>query len=128
MTETRTLLDSSAWIEYFLTGQKEVKEMVESKDSLLLTSALSILEVKRKLLKEKYPVKLVQESIDFIRNNSIINDVSEEICEKAAEDCIKKGLHTADAIIYRTARQNNARIVTLDPDFKNLGEVTMLKK
>lgn len=122
-TESRVLVDSSAWIEYFFVGDKHVKEIIESGQHFLFCSALSIHEVKKKLLLEKYSRKEIQEAIDFMRNNSIVVDVTEEICERSADDAVKEKLHTADSIIYRTAKDNKAKVVTLDSDFKKLDNV-----
>jgi len=127
MTASRVLLDSSAWLEYFLTGRQEIKDIIESRGFILLTSALSILEVKRRLLREKYERPKILAALEFIRGNSLVKDISEEICEKAAEDCMDRGLHTADAIIYRTALEENAKVFTLDSDFKKLAGVQLLK-
>jgi len=126
LTESKILLDSSAWIEYFYTGKEEIREIIESGEYFLLASAISILEVKRKLLKDKCHPNEIKATIEFIRNNSIIKDVTEEICDKAGEDCIKKKLHAADAIIYRTARENNAKIITLDSDFAGISSAVIL--
>ena len=127
MTASKVLLDSSAWIEYFLTSKQEIKQIVESNKFILVTSALSIFEVKRKLLKDCYQTKGIVSAIKFMKVNSLVKDISEEICEKAAEDCHKKGLHMADGIIYRTALEESAKLVSLDSDFKNLTNTLILE-
>ena len=127
MTASKILLDSSAWIEYFLTGKQEIKQIVESNKFILVTSVLSIFEVKRKLLKECYQIKGIDLAIKFMKVNSLMKDITEEICEKAAEDCHKKALHMADGIIYRTALEESAKLVTLDSDFKNLANTMVLE-
>ncbi len=127
MTDSKVLLDSSAWIEYFLTGKQEIKQLVESNNFILVTSALSIFEVKRKLLKERYKPKEIASVLKFIRSNSLVKDITEEICEKAADDCYKKGLHMADGIIYRTALEESVKLISLDSDFKNLANTLILK-
>jgi len=87
---------------------------------VLIISALSILEVKRKLLRKHYKPKAIASALKFIKSNTLVKNISKEICEKAAEDSHKKGLPAADGIIYRTALEENAKILTLDSDFKNL--------
>ena len=50
MTDSK-LLDSSAWLEFVINGA--YKEIIES-DIILFTSALSIFEIKKKLINKKY--------------------------------------------------------------------------
>ncbi|MFH1240565.1 MAG: PIN domain-containing protein [Candidatus Diapherotrites archaeon] len=125
-TGFKLLLDSSAWLAYFLGASKEVKGYIDTEATLLISSVLSIHEVKKKLLKQGV-AKEAQNAIDFMKENSIIIDVSDEIAEKAVNDCIEKKLHTVDSLIYRTAVENNAVVVTGDRDFEGLENVKILK-
>ena len=126
MTEYRVLLDSAAWLAYFFTGKPEIKEIIESGRHEIISSAISILEIRRKLLQEKYSGNEIEKALEFVKSRSAIKDVTEQICEKAAEDCMKEKFHTADAIIYRTAADNSATIVTLDAHFKGKPNATVL--
>ena len=47
------LLDSSVWLEYFLNGS--FQEIIEGNETLLI-SALSLFEVKKKLVKSSLPL------------------------------------------------------------------------
>ncbi len=121
MTDSR-FLDSSAWLSYFYAENNEIKSLVES-DALLLTSTISIFEIKSKLIKDKIePIKL-QKSMDLIKSRSLIINIDFEIANRAVELSIKNNLHTADALIYSSALKNNAILITLDNDFRGLNSV-----
>lgn len=120
MTAINVLLDSSLWVDYFLNGSTESKSYIESGNYNLFTSSISLHEIKKRLLKEKYTSNSINQSLDFIKSKSIISDITEKICEQSAEDAVKLKLNTADALIYRTAQNQNALLVTLDYDFKGL--------
>ncbi len=125
-TGSRLLLDSSAWVEYFLTKHKTLVEFIESGKFGVFSSVLSLHEVKKKFLRDGYTKKEMNTALEFMRNNSVIVDLTEEICEKSAEDCIQKKLHTIDSMIYRSAKEKNAGIVTLDEDFRKTENAVLL--
>ncbi len=111
------LIDSSVWIDYLVNGNH--KNIIDS-DEFLLLSALSIFEIEKKLLKEKLPPQIIKNSMNFIKRRSLVIDVGIEIAEMAARVSLEKGLPAIDALIYSTALANNARLLTLDNDFKGL--------
>lgn len=125
---SKLLLDSSAWLDYFLASDSPVRKTIESENRPLLTSALSLHEIKRKLLKEKYAKSLVQEVLSFVKSKSIIIGVDEMIAEKSADDSLDHQLHTADSIIYRTAIEQEAELVTFDNHFRQIPKATVLEK
>jgi len=125
-TESKILVDSSCWVDYFFTGKKSISDYIDSKKFFLISSAISLHEVKKRLLKEKYLKKEIKDATEFMKNHSIIIDVDEIICEKSAEDSFKLKLHTMDSIIYRTAIDNNAKIITLDNDFQKINQAIVL--
>lgn len=124
MTDSK-LIDSSAWLSYFYAENPKVKSIVESND-ILLTSSLSIFEVKLKLLKDKKETSLIQKSLETVKRRSLVIPVNEDISEDAAEFSFKNQLHAADAIIYTSAIKNNAILITLDNDFRGLKDVSIL--
>lgn len=128
MTDSKILLDSSAWIEYFFTGHKQITNYIESKNSLVFSSVISLHEVKKKLLIEKYARTEIKKVIEFMKNKSAIIELSEEICEKSAEDAFSLKLHTADSLIYRAAKDKEATIITLDTHFKKIKEAIVCEK
>ena len=58
--------------------------------------------------------------MDFIKTKSALVDIDEKTCEKSAIDAVTHNLNTADAIIYRSAIEQEALLITLDYDFKGL--------
>jgi len=116
------LIDSSIWVAYF-TKNKYV-EIIE--EETLFLSALSLFEIKKKFLKDKIPKNEVEHNIKFIKQKSIILPVTEEIAEKSAEISFEKNVPSADSIIYVTARENNAALITADNDFRGLEGVDVL--
>jgi len=127
MKESRFLLDSSIWLAYFLTKNKEIGRLVESDYTELYTSAISLFEVKRKLRKIVKTTKSISSALELIKDNSQIVIISEEIAEKAADIALETGLHTVDAIIYCSAMEKEAVLVTGDNDFRDLPKTEIMK-
>ena len=122
MTESK-LIDSSIWLDYFFNGNN--REFIES-DNLHFTSVISLLEIKRKLIKMKIEKEKISKSIEFIKKRSIIISLEKETTEKAVDISIRYNLPMADSLIYTTAIENNATLITLDKDFKGLKDVLIL--
>ena len=119
------LIDSSVWIAYFLTGS--FKELLEE-DEMFFLSVLSLFEIKGILIKKSVPLEKVATSLGFIKKRSLFIDVNAEISEMAAEVSIKHKIPTIDAMIYASALKNNATLITLDNDFRNLENVNIVKQ
>ena len=122
MTDSK-ILDSSVWLDYFLNNEQA--KLIESEEKII-TSAISLFEIKRKLLRENYKKEQIKKIIHFIKQRGRISNINENLAEDAAEIALKKKLHMADAIIYATAQHHQAHLLTLDTDFKNLENVTVL--
>ena len=123
MTESE-LFDSTIWIDYLIKGS--FKEKIE-KEEIFLLSSLSLFEIKRKLLRNKELNKReLNEKISFIKNKSTIINIDSEIAEKSSEIAEEKSLGAADALIYTTAILNDAKLLTLDNDFRGLDKVEVL--
>lgn len=115
-------MDSSAWLGYYFAQFLLVKEIVEG-ENILLTSSLSLFEIKKKLLSlKKDPVILLQ----FIKERSEIIEPSIEIAEKAAEIAIQEKLAAIDSLIFTTAFLHNAQLITADNDFKQCPNILFL--
>lgn len=118
-------LDSSAWLSYFLGDNQRMKDILDS-NIFLLSSALSIFEVERKLLKEKIPRTKIENIINFIKKRSLVVEVEEVIAEAAAARSYEKKLATIDALIYESALAHNAVLLTADYDFQGLSRVEII--
>ena len=127
----RYVIDSYAWIEYFrgTSKGKKVKEILESQPCF--TPSIVIAELSNKYAKQNYV--FWETDLQFIAENSSIIALDKEIANTAGKIkvAVRKKYKTdfglADAIILSTARQINAKVVTGDTHFEELGNVEFLK-
>src|SRR3989338_11622998 len=122
--EYKDLLDSSAWISYFLAANGSIKAIVENPNSLF-TSIISIFEIKRKLLRDSFEESKIKEVLSFILEKSIIVKLDPAICESAAEFSLKHKLPAIDSLIYASSMSINCMLVTGDKHFKNLNKIML---
>lgn len=127
LTESRLLIDSSAWLEYFLAAEPRIARIINEADCTLFSCAVSLHEIKKRLLFAKTERAKILQSLDFVRDNSIIVDVSEDIFEKSADDSFRLGLPLADSLVYRSALENNAQVITFDAHFSGKKGTIVLK-
>jgi predicted nucleic acid-binding protein len=116
--------DSSAWIEYFAGSKKgeKIKQLLNGTDTIL-TSAISLLEIKNKYIQEG---KDYNEQINFICHNSSIIEIDREIALQGADMKKNHKLYTVDALIYATAQHHKSILLTGDAHFKNLKNVELI--
>ena len=122
MTDSK-LMDSSVWIAYLVDSS--FSEVFES-DEILFLSVLSLFEIKKILTKQKIAPEQITKSIDAIKKRSFLINVDVNISELAAEISSRNKLPAFDALIYASTLKNNAELVTLDNDFRNLERVRIL--
>ena len=122
MTDSK-LIDSSVWIAYLVNSS--FSEIFES-DEMLFLSVLSLFEIKKILTKQKIAPEQITKSIDAIKKRSFLINVDVNISELAAEISSRNKLPAFDALIYASTLKNNAELVTLDNDFRNLERVRIL--
>lgn len=121
------VVDSSAWIEWILDsplGQQLSDQIPEPGDCIVPT--IVQLELSKWLLREQGEDALN----NFIAYTILCNVVPLDtaIARRAAEVAIQHKLATADAVIYATALQNEADVLTCDAHFKGLENVIYLPK
>lgn len=123
------LLDSFAWMEYFMGTQKgeKVKRSVDD-DIQLYTSPIVIAEIYFKSLRTDGNA---QERTDFIMKRCAVVTLDEKIAIEAAKIHAENKVKTpdfslADAIILASARSRNMKVLTGDPHFKNFKDAVML--
>lgn len=123
------LLDSSAWMEYFMGTKKgeKVKRLVDN-DEQLYTSPIVIAEIYSKSLKTD---RKAEERKDFIMKRCALIVLDENIAVEAAkihaESKIKfPDFGLADAFILASARNRKIKVVTGDPHFKDFEDAIML--
>jgi predicted nucleic acid-binding protein len=124
-TGSKTLIDSSVWLLYLFAESTRAKEIIE-REGLLLTSVISLFEIKRKLIRNSYGHEQINKSFECIKQRSIIVELSEEICEEAANLSVKLDLPAIDSLIYTSAIKNNASLITADNDFRGKKNVEMI--
>jgi len=115
-------LDSSAWLLYYFYPDSSVRLMIDDM-GLILTSSLSLFEIKKRLLRLK---KDPEPLLTFMKQRSVIIMPTIEINEKAAEIAIQKNLGAIDALIYTTTLLHKAELVTGDNDFRGLENVKIV--
>lgn len=112
--DERILLDSSAWLSYFLAENESSKDFIENGKHLLMTSILSIFEIKRKMLIKKIQGSKIEGFLKFIRNQSLLIELNEIICDRATDISVKHNLYTIGSLIYCSAILNSAILVSGD--------------
>ena len=123
----RILIDSSAWLSYFLAENDLSKKFIEDGNHLLMTSVLSIFEIKRKMLIKNAKESKIEEFLKFIKTRSLLIELNEKICNSAADLSFKHNLHTVDSLIYCSAVLNNATLISGDKHFEGLENAFILK-
>ena len=116
------VLDSFAWFEYF-DGTKagaRVNDLLNSAETIA-TPATCLTEVKRKLIREGDDW---EKEVAFIQEHSRVLPLTVEIALRAGD---LKSLHFADSLVYATAQEHGAVLVTGDPHFKGHKGVEFFK-
>ncbi len=123
------MLDSFAWMEYFMGTHKgeKVKKLVDD-DTQLYTSPIVIAEIYSKSLRTDGNA---EERKDFIMKRCAMAALNVNIAVEAAkiyaENKVKvTDFGLADAIILASARSRKIKILTGDAHFKNFKDAVML--
>jgi predicted nucleic acid-binding protein len=118
------VLDSFAWIEYFIGSQRgsRVREYIEG-EGPLYTPSICLTEIKSRYLKEgKDPT----DRINLILDRSLIITIDKDIALAAADIKQKHKLHTMDALVYASSQLKKLTLVTGDQHFKELPNVEII--
>lgn len=121
------LVDTSAWIEWLIasrTGQVVASEIPAREDWLVPT--IIQLELAKWLAREVGEDKADQ--VIAFTQMCVLAPLDTKIALVAAEICGKHKLATADAIIYATALEHGADLLTCDAHFEKLPGVTYIAK
>ena len=126
---TAYLIDSWAWIEYIdgTPRGRKVKETIESGEKIF-SAAITVAEVTSKIKRRS---KDYVKGRDAIVANSKIIPLEEKEAYAAGQIHAEMrktnpDIGIADAIIIATARKLNAKILTGDPDFKDVQEAVLI--
>jgi len=131
------VVDSYAWVEYFLGSEKgtKVEKYIESGEAI--TPSIVLAEIARKYLREGIDEKEVRKRLDFIVAKSTIIEMDVnlsieagkaylELLEKVRAEKLKAPSLT-DGIILATSRILKAKIITEDEHFRSLSEVIFME-
>lgn len=113
------LVDSSAWLEYFVGGPLagQLARAVEQTDELVVPTIV-ILEVAKRVMQQRGEDAALQ--IVAVLHQGLIVDLDATLSLNAAVLGLEHKLPLADSIILATARLHNATVWTLDADFEGL--------
>lgn len=122
------LIDSWAWIEFFQGSDagKVVMGYLDD-DQDLIISTVNLAEVYRWIL-HYYDERIAEDKKAAMKERCILIDVDEEIAVEAARirHRLKWGL--GDSIVYATAKQQSASVLTGDGDFQGRDDVIFLNR
>jgi predicted nucleic acid-binding protein len=120
------LVDTSAWIEFLIgtpTGARLRPAMPEIEEWLVPTMVQ--LELAKWLMRNR--ADLLEPTIALSRI-CVVAPMTMRIAVMAAEICVKHKLATADAVIYATAQEHGAELLTCDAHFRDLPGVILVEK
>ena len=122
----KVLLDSSGWIEFFTGGPlAERYASYLSPRYNLITPTIVLYEVYKKIKRERGE----ETALLFAGRLSAtrVIPLTDSIAFLAADLSLRHGLAMADAIVYATAKDQEAEVVTGDADLKDLPGVVHVK-
>ena len=119
-------MDSSAWIEYFSGGPLAQRYgSYLGSPAELITPTIVVYEVYKKIKRERGEELALRVTASLTATEVI--PLTESIALLAADVSLQYGLAMADAIIYATAQDQKARVLTSDADLKDLPGVVYLR-
>ncbi|NWF74673.1 MAG: type II toxin-antitoxin system VapC family toxin [Nitrospirae bacterium] len=122
----KVLLDSSGWIEFFTGGPlAERYAAYLTSRYQLITPTIVLYEVYKKVKRERGE----ETALLFAGRLSAtqVIQLTESIALLAADLSLRHSLAMADAIVYATAKDQEAEVITGDADLKNLPGVVYVK-
>ncbi len=120
-------VDSYGWIERFTNGPKssDYNRIIDrAKQGEILTSVVTLYEVYKKVKRAKGE-ETALEAVAALSQTTVI-PLDQTLSLEAADYSLEHDLHMADALVYATARQQDAELYTSDEDLKGLKGVTFL--
>ncbi len=122
----KVLLDSSGWIEFF-TGGPLADRYADylTPRYQLITPTVVLYEVYKKIKRERGE-EMALLFAGRLSGTQVVQ-LTESIALLAADLSLRHGLAMADAIVYATAKDQEAEVVTSDADLKDLPRVVYVK-
>ena len=121
------LVDSVGWIEFFTDGPlaEEYAKYLQRPSELIVPTVV-LYEVYKKIKSEKSEEAALV-AVATMQNAQIV-PLTEELSLAAADAGLSHKLAMADSIVYASAIQQGAKLVTSDKDLKGLPHVTYFPK
>jgi toxin FitB len=120
------LIDSSGWIEWFREGPQAASYAKYLKDfSQIVTPMVVIYEVYKKIKRERTEEEALL-AVSLMKKTTVV-PLEESIALSAADLSLKFSLPMADAMVYATAMEKDAQLITGDAHFTNLEKVTLIQ-
>jgi predicted nucleic acid-binding protein len=119
------VVDTSAWIEGIVRRAPGVVTRLPSRESCIVPTIVQ-LELAKWLTREADPA--FTEAVLAYTSKCAVIDLTTSIALSAAEHARLYKLPTADAIIYATAIETAADLLTCDSHFENLPQVVYVPK
>lgn len=121
-----TIVDSSGWIEYFIDGPNADRfaEAIENTDDLIVP-AITLTEVYRWMLREATESDALA-AVAVMKQGKVV-PLDDQISILAAELSHRHKLPLADGIIYTTAKDHDAELITQDADMEGLPGVIYVR-
>lgn len=121
------IVDTSAWLEYFVGGPNAKVFSAPIKDTnALIVPTISIYELSKVILRESDENHLLQ-VLAAVQKGKVV-ELTPYLASAAAKVSLQQKLPMADSIIYATARHYNAIVWTQDVDFEGLDYVKYFPK
>jgi predicted nucleic acid-binding protein len=125
VTQKRVVVDSSGWIEVFTNGaQAEHFLALMADESTLVVPAITIFEVYKWVLREHGEAQAIQAAA--VMQGAQVVELDSRLALAAAQLSHALQLPMADSIILATARDQQARLHTMDSDFRGIVDVEWL--
>lgn len=122
----KTLVDSSGWIEFFSGGPLADRYATHLRNPAeVITPVIVVYEVYKKIKRERGEATALL-AVGQLTATQVV-PLTEAIARLAADLSLQHGLAMADALIYATAQDERAQLVTSDADLKDLPGVTYLR-
>jgi len=128
----RYVIDSYAWIEYFMGTKagKKVKPIIEGLEEKI-TPTICLAEIYAKTIRVESE-ELAEKQRVFIKERSALASLDEKTAIESAKLNVTmkkkiKGWGLADSIVYATGLLKKAEVVTGDKHFKELTNVIFIK-
>jgi len=120
------LIDSWSWIEYWRGGPSSMKaaEFIEGSE-MALSSMINLTETYFWVLGH-YGEKKAEEKRETLKKRCFLIPVDEGIGIEAARLKLSLKTSMADSLILATARSRGAKVVTGDPDFKQIPDAIFI--